>query len=230
MKKTRSGTQFILAHWYQCLIVCLSVLGSSLQADELNIVVHSASGHAAGNMVLYATSLNPEILNEAKSTDPQHSAVMDQVNSQFVPHILVVEKDSWVTFPNSDSIKHHVYSFSQAKPFELKLYGEGQPAPLQFNNGGEVVLGCNIHDWMLGYVFVVDTPWFAKTNDKGLANIALPKGEYELKLWSPLLQGKDKQFSTIVNVNGTSEYLIQLTEALLPTFSEYEHADELDDY
>ena len=95
-----------------------------------------------------------------------------------------------VNFPNRDQIRHHVYSFSPAKTFEIPLYA-GMPEKLiDFDRPGEVVLGCNIHDWMKAYVFVVDTPYFAVTDGAGEAELALPVGDYRVEVWHPQLDGE----------------------------------------
>lgn len=111
-------------------------------------------------------------------------ADMDQRNKEFVPHVLAVHSNTNVTFPNSDNIRHQVYSFSPTKRFELKLY-EGIPAALVFDKPGLVVLGCNIHDWMLGYIYVTDDPWFAVSDAKGQISFDLPAGHYNVTLWHP---------------------------------------------
>jgi hypothetical protein len=96
---------------------------------------------------------------------------MDQRDQQFAPHVLAVQRGTAVSFPNSDQIRHHVYSFSEPKRFELRLYS-GVPAdPVVFDRAGTVVLGCNIHDDMIGFVRVVDTPWFATSGEDGVARI-----------------------------------------------------------
>jgi len=113
-------------------------------------------------------------------------AIMDQVDEAFVPHILTVQAGTTVSFPNKDDIRHHVYSFSPAKKFELPLY-KGTPAePVSFDEPGEVVLGCNIHDHMRGYLYVVESPYFAGASTSGVAEISeLPAGRYEVSVWHP---------------------------------------------
>jgi plastocyanin len=111
-------------------------------------------------------------------------ADMDQRNKEFVPHVLAVHSNTNVVFPNSDNIRHQVYSFSPTKRFELKLY-EGTPAAQVFDKAGIVVLGCNIHDWMLGYIYVTDDPWFAVSDAKGQITFDLPAGHYDATLWHP---------------------------------------------
>ena len=81
-------------------------------------------------------------------------AVMDQVDKQFLPHILLVNKGQTVIFPNSDQVRHHVYSFSKPNDFEIRLYSDNQAEPVTFKQPGVVVLGCNIHDKMLGYLYI----------------------------------------------------------------------------
>ncbi len=113
-------------------------------------------------------------------------AVMDQMTRQFRPRVLAVRMGTAVAFPNSDNIRHHVYSFSAAKRFELRLY-QGTPSePVTFDKPGVVVLGCNIHDWMVGYVYVTDDPWFAVTDERGQVRLdGLPTGRYAVSLWHP---------------------------------------------
>jgi plastocyanin len=113
---------------------------------------------------------------------------LDQKNREFIPHVLVIERGTPVYFPNSDNIQHHVYSFSAPKRFEIKLY-RGTPAqPVVFDQPGVVVLGCNIHDWMLGFVVVSDTPYFAKSDAEGRWSLEIPNGEYRLTLWHEDMQ------------------------------------------
>ncbi len=73
-------------------------------------------------------------------------------------------------------MSHHVYSFSEAKTFELALYKGNAHPPLVFDRPGVVVLGCNIHDSMLGYILVVDTPHFASTDAAGALSLDEPAG------------------------------------------------------
>jgi plastocyanin len=114
----------------------------------------------------------------------KREAQVEQLDKTFVPLVTVVQTGTQVQFPNRDPIRHHVYSFSPPKTFELKLYSGTPAAPVLFDKPGEVVLGCNIHDNMIAYVLVVDTPHFAKTNKEGKAKIdGLPAGDYDVRLW-----------------------------------------------
>lgn len=114
-------------------------------------------------------------------------AEMDQRDMQFSPHVLPVQQGTLVYFPNSDDVRHHVYSFSPAKRFELPLYAGRQADPIRFDQTGVVVLGCNIHDSMVGYILVLDTPWFARVDDQGRATLDAPAGDYRLEVWHPRL-------------------------------------------
>jgi hypothetical protein len=98
--------------------------------------------------------------------------------------VSVVQAGTMVNFPNRDDVRHHVYSFSPAKRFEIKLYAGTPVDPVPFDKTGEVVLGCNIHDHMIAYVYVVESPWFGKTDKDGVAKIeGLPAGEFEIGAW-----------------------------------------------
>ena len=120
---------------------------------------------------------------------PATTAVMDQVDKEFVPRVLAVAVGAAVRFPNRDNIKHHVYSFSTPKKFELPLYSGTPASPVIFDKPGVVVLGCNIHDWMVGYVYVLTTPYFAKSAADGRARIPdVPAGAWEARVWHPRMR------------------------------------------
>ena len=122
---------------------------------------------------------------------PLHrTAVMSQSDSKFNPFVLPILVGTEVRFPNKDSIGHHVYSFSKAKTFELKLYGGDDLKTVKFDKPGTVVLGCNIHDSMIAYIYVVETPYFAKTGTSGKIVIDdLPAGAYLVQIWHPRIKG-----------------------------------------
>lgn len=111
-------------------------------------------------------------------------ANIDQIDKEFVPLVSVVQAGSRISFPNKDNIRHQVYSFSKAKKFEIKLYADTPSKPVVFEQPGHVVMGCNIHDNMIAHLLVVDTPYFAKTDKRGFAQITgVPNGDYRLTAW-----------------------------------------------
>lgn len=110
-----------------------------------------------------------------------------QQTQEFLPYVTVVQAGTKVIFPNRDTVQHHVYSLSKPKKFELPLYNPGQKESLVFETTGLVTLGCNIHDWMIAYLLVVPTPYFAKTDEQGRATATAPAGRYRLEVWHPRL-------------------------------------------
>lgn len=111
---------------------------------------------------------------------------MDQVNKQFEPHVLIVPQNSLVNFPNSDDIRHHVYSFSPAITFELKLYSGRPKQPILFQQPGIVTIGCNIHDAMVGYIYVTNATAAVKSDAQGKAVLFTETSKnIELKIWHP---------------------------------------------
>ena len=119
-------------------------------------------------------------------------AVMDQIERQFVPHVLVIPVGSRVTFPNSDTVSHQVYSFSPAKRFDLPLYSGKVPPPVTFAREGIVTLGCNIHDQMRAYVYVVQAQYYARADHEGRWSAPdVAPGDYTLTIWHPLSRSQD---------------------------------------
>lgn len=168
-----------------CLLVLtgvLSALGAPhTHAADLTVTVEGVED-ASDAVVTVAPKQGGPVTASAKT------AVMDQVNKQFVPHVLPVRVGTAVSFPNSDDIRHHVYSFSEPKRFELKLYSGTPSKPVVFDRPGTVALGCNIHDRMLGYIRVVETPYFGMPGADGRISFEdLPAGEYRVEVWHPRL-------------------------------------------
>jgi hypothetical protein len=121
---------------------------------------------------------------------------MDQVDKEFIDNVVTVVAGSYVRFPNSDDIQHHVYSFSDNKSFELPLYSDNQADPILFDIPGVAVVGCNIHDWMLGYIYVGESHLLAKSSANGIAELKdLEAGNYTFSIWHERARRGD-QFST----------------------------------
>jgi plastocyanin len=132
----------------------------------------------------------------------RRDAVVDQVDREFTPKVIAIAVGTPVTFPNHDNVRHQVYSFSRAKRFELPLYAGVPAQPIVFDKPGIVVLGCNIHDWMIGYIYVSESPYFAKTGADGKATIAgLAPRDYVVRVWH--LQQEGTEASTKKNVDLT---------------------------
>ncbi|MBL8525102.1 MAG: methylamine utilization protein [Betaproteobacteria bacterium] len=150
-------------------------------AAQLAAQVTNSAGQPVADVVVHAT-----LLSGAAPARPKKEISIEQVNKEFVPLVSVAQTGTLVNFPNRDQIRHHVYSFSPAKTFEIKLYSGVPTKPLLFDKPGEVVLGCNIHDTMIAYVLIVDTPFFAKTDKQGRGVLDnLPAGDYEVQMWYP---------------------------------------------
>ena len=129
-----------------------------------------------------------EVYYDAATAEPSQEQNIYQRNAAFTPHVLTVPTDSYVAFPNQDTTRHHVYSFSPAKVFDLNLYLQETPPPVLFDQPGVVVLGCNIHDHMQAFIVVSDAPFVTKTDATGTLTLpTLPKGEHRLRVWHPRL-------------------------------------------
>lgn len=158
---------------------CLCVLSSQAFATSIAVQVNDAAGKAVADVVLYAEPEGggplPKFLKPAS---------IEQRGLKFLPLVSVVQSGSQISFPNNDKVRHHIYSFSPAKKFDQKLYSGVAAAPQVFDKAGTVVLGCNIHDRMVAYVKVLDTPFFAKSDADGIARIELPAaGQFTLSAW-----------------------------------------------
>ena len=156
-----------------------AMTSAAAPAAPLDIRVTDAAGKPASGAVVFLDS--PQAREQVR---PLAGAEVAQTERRFSPAVSVVTVGTSVTFPNLDTVRHHVYSFSPTKRFELKLYVGTPTAPVVFEQPGIAVLGCNIHDQMAAWIVVVATPWFGRTDEAGRwAGAAAPPGRYTLRVW-----------------------------------------------
>ncbi len=170
---------------------------------ELLAVVTDQAGNPVTNAVIILRSDTHQVtLNPGTS-------VIDQIDKEFIDRVTVVQTGTLIEFPNKDNIRHHVYSFSAAKSFELPLYSGTAADPVLFDKPGVVKIGCNIHDWMIGYIYVTDSPFSAITNDDGITRLEdLEEGVYSASVWHPLM--KEKEESTLRELSVSADEAIQI--------------------
>ena len=192
-------------------LVLLSVVGIAGAAD-IDVTVLDRDGQPVPNVAVYVQSANGGSL-----TAPTTTAVMDQVDTRFVPHLLVVQTGTSVVFSNSDIIAHHVYSFSKPNNFMLPLYkGDLQPQ-VTFEHAGVITLGCNIHDHMLAYILVVDSQAYDKTGYDGKISLTAdnPDG-LTVSIWSPRFKHSRENLTQTINAGKSAAVTFALTEKLRP--------------
>jgi plastocyanin len=166
-------------------VAALLASGVSCAAvTDFALEVRDGSGKPVADAIMFAEPVGVA----APAVKPNTRALIDQVKKEFVPRVSIVQTGTSVFFPNSDNIRHSIYSFSQAKIFTTKLYSGREAAPVTFDHSGLVVLGCNIHDSMVAWVYIVDTPWFGKSGADGIGKlIGLPAGEYRITAAAPAM-------------------------------------------
>jgi len=171
------------------LTVGFWMLAAPARGAEIVASVTDHEGNPLADAVVIAVPADGGLRAPAKA----RGDVVDQVDKQFVPKVQVVLVGTPVTFPNNDNVRHQVYSFSPAKRFELPLYAGVPAQPIVFDKPGVVVLGCNIHDWMVGFVYVSESPYFAKTGVDGKATLAdLQPRAYVVRVWHPRLEAAEE--------------------------------------
>jgi plastocyanin len=199
----RSSTAGLTAAFLAAGLLAAAAPPALAESGPVTVLVRDADGAPVADAVVFAPSLAGEF------APPEEPYVLDQVDKEYVPHILPIVVGGQVRFPNSDDIHHHVYSFSRAKKFELPLY-RGEPAdPVTFEQAGVVKVGCNIHDWMSAVILVLPNPHFAMTNAEGRAVLeGLPREDgVVLQVFHERLRGSsDATAKTVAwRADGTAE-------------------------
>ena len=137
-------------------------LVNGASAEPLTVNVVDQDGEPLSGAMVSISSFDNAGLQGPQS---ERIHIMDQVGKRFVPETLIIRAGDSVRFPNSDNIRHHVYSFSKVKPFELPLYSGEPTNPVRFEQPGMIVVGCNIHDRMQGVIYVSDSDGATLTSD-----------------------------------------------------------------
>lgn len=172
----------------------------AVQAAALTVSI----ADAAGAPLVDAVALLEPASGRA-AVKPMADVQIAQARRQFSQRVTLITTGTRVTFPNFDTVRHQVYSFSAIKPFELKLYAGGPGLPVVFDKPGIAVLGCNIHDSMVAWVVVADTPWAARSDAAGRARIdGVPPGHYLLRVWHPGLAPNADPAAAAITI-GTSD-------------------------
>jgi len=162
------------------LATFLCVLIGPATAEKATFMVSDASGNPVKDAVVMVAA-EPG----APPVTFSWPLEMKQENLTFAPYVLIVPAGADVKFPNFDKVRHHVYSFSKGNKFELKLYGKDESRSVKLEKAGIAAIGCNIHDTMVAYIRVVDTPYAAKTGADGKVVLDLPTSAKIATVWHP---------------------------------------------
>ena len=189
------------------LLAALLSASVAAQAASVNVAVADAAGHPLADAVVML-----EPVGAALPVKPMSNAQIAQHDLQFSPRVSVVTVGTPVQFPNQDTVKHHVYSYSAAKTFQIKLYAGVPHTPIVFDRPGIAVLGCNIHDDMIAWVVVTDTPLWARSAAAGQARVAdVPPGSYQMRVWhSSLAETTPPQLVSLTVGAGDVEQRVKL--------------------
>jgi len=180
-------------------VALMLTAGRSIAAVTVQVL--DATGAPVPNAVVYAEPTGGQTVPKSLK-----QAEVEQRDIKFSPLVTVVEVGTPISFPNHDKVRHHVYSFSSPKVFELKLYSGVPTSPIVFDKIGTVVLGCNIHDQMVAYVQVVNTPYFGKTDMSGKVKLeGLVNGKYALKAWYFKMLPNEAVPEQALNYQGTDQ-------------------------
>jgi plastocyanin len=180
------------------ILAGLLLSGEPAFGADLSVIVKNAAGQPVQDAVVTLTPASGVGKAPVKFDGPMR---MSQHDLQFDPFVLIVPVGADVAFPNLDKVRHHVYSFSPAKRFELKLYSHDATRSVHFDKPGVVALGCNIHDAMAAFIDVVDTPYAGKTGPDGEVTIHdAPSGQAMLQVWQPYLRAAGNSVSRSITV------------------------------
>lgn len=216
------------------IIFCLYVITFQVKASEskaksiLSVQVLNVKKKPLKDVVVFVEPVGHSV-NRVNT----NMLEIGQNNQAFVPYISVMQLGTHVKFNNKDNITHQIYSPVGNNKFSLKVRSGEQSIKSDFNEAGEVSMGCNIHDWMSGYLLIVDTPYFAISNTKGRTEIPIDDpGKYKIVVWHPQIKETNNRMTKLINVDNAMKITMQLPTAMdvIPTQKNDDDFDFLSDY
>ncbi|NRF61384.1 hypothetical protein [Vibrio coralliilyticus] len=193
------------------LLLILFLFPAISSAAPIEVRVVQSNGKPVKDAVVYVTASNLPV--EETTTNETLVTEVSQNGRAFKPYISVVRVNKPVLFTNKDDISHHIYSITGPLDFSFVIRASEQGVEKSFPSEGVVAMGCNIHDWMSGYIKVVDTPYYTITGKSGVARITLPDGleNVTLTAWHPQM---NETLQT--EVAGGQEFKLALTKKMSP--------------
>ncbi|EPJ49574.1 MAG: hypothetical protein OFPI_24400 [Osedax symbiont Rs2] len=206
------------------LLISACITSSTINGADLQVTVLSHKGNPLANMVVYALPLEGQQL--AKNTD---KLVIAQENKTFAPYISVAQSGNSILFSNKDDITHHIYSVLGENKFDFVIRSGKQVRQKIVPSAAEIIMGCNIHDWMSGYYLAVDTPFFTKTDSTGNAELKIDQpGKYSLIIWHPQMQEQSDKISREITVTGSNISLSIALDNVMAQIPDQKNSDGFD--
>lgn len=194
----------------------------------VQIFVKSKTGQALVDMVVYLEPLDGQILEKSLE-----EVVVGQFGKSFSPYLSVSQVNSKINFVNKDDITHHIYSAGNDNKFSFKIRAGSTNSSTLFKHASEVAMGCNIHDWMSGYLLVVNTPYFDKTDELGQASFNIEKqGNYNIVVWHPQMQVDNNRMVIKKNISkyNTHTFILKDEMESIPVQESADDFEFLSDY
>mgnify|MGYP003384733356 CR=1 FL=1 len=220
------------------LLICVVVMpkaysksnceNESIKYACVQVFVKTKSGEPLADMVVYLEPLEGQLLEKSSK-----EVVIGQRNKSFTPYISVSQVNSKVNFVNQDDITHHIYSAGSDNKFSFKIKAGQTNSSARFYHETEVAMGCNIHDWMSGFLLVVNTPYFAKTDENGQVVFDIASlGKYKIVVWHPQMQSKNNRLikKEAVLANSAFTFILNHPMAEIPLQESDDDFDFLSDY
>jgi hypothetical protein len=192
-------------------------------ASTLKLQITDQAGKPLPDAVATLTADAPDPAPAKPAALKEH--FVDQKDETFVPLVEVVTIGETVLFRNSDKTRHHVYTFSPLSPFDFVLKPNEVSQPIRPQKPGVIPVGCNIHDFMIQYLFVTDARWAGKTDAQGtLQLVDLPAGTYTVKLWHPRLRpGASVPTQTVTVTGDQASASLRMAVMAPPRDDDHEH-------
>lgn len=194
----------------------------------IQVFVNSTTGQGLADMVVYLEPIEGQILEKSTKT-----LVVSQNNKSFAPYLNVSQVNAPVKFVNKDDITHHIYSAESKNKFAFKIRAGETNSSTAFSTTAEIAMGCNIHDWMSGYLLVVNTPYFDKTDKLGKVSFNIAKhGKYKVVVWHPQMKTDDNRMSIEKNISEHDTLTFTLKDEMesIPMQKNDDDFDFLSDY
>lgn len=160
-----------------------------------------------------------EKIDKGKAWGNPHNGehVLDQKGCRFIPYLQVVPKGAELQIRNNDPVLHNIHVREIMGRVRRTMFNFGQPdqgkkIPKMISTirNKEIKIECEAHNFMHGWMFAAENPYYAVTGEDGTFRIEnVPPGSYKVKAWHPIL-GIQEGAAT-VSAGGKAELSFQFS-------------------
>ena len=148
---------------------------------------------------------------------PDSGSLLNQKGCTFLPYLQVMKQSEEITVLNSDPVLHNIHTYEVIGTVKRTFFNVAQPEQgskfskeIKPRRGHVIKIECDAHDFMHGWMYVIDHPYYTVVGKDGNFTIDnIPPGTYKVKAWHPTLG--EREASVTLAAQGKGEVVFEFS-------------------